>query len=272
MIGLAQITTGDGDRHKQDNVLPSKNNSFPSNKTQIATEGGDQQKRDYVLPSNNNTLPSNKTGKKKFYLIHIGPSKTATSTIQMDSSMIRNPDVIKALKKDNTLTVGRYTLESGYWRANRCMEKIIHNAKIKSTKLLLLDCWKGNEEALQMNIIHSDESFSYKANFIQRKVDNVKAIYLKYFDYDEVIVVGAYRRYGEWLASVYSQWAKNKCLESEIWPTEMDVVTSHKPSCQNIWTYIKRHIIAPDYNAIEKEYHNIDETLGGLSNYSSEVM
>jgi len=249
--------------HEQDSVVSKGVQSITDSSVQ-------QQRQHYLLSQQNNTFSRTKPKTKKFFVIHIGPSKTGTSSIQSDSLHAH-----EVLQKDNTRYFGRLGGKPTryFFNANKCMDKIIKNEHITTTKLLLLDCWKDEEVGtLEMNIIYSDEGFSYGPKWVKWHVNRIKAIYVDYFDYDEIIVVGGYRRYGEWMKSVYSEWAK-MCLKEKCgdWPTKRDVLKNYSPSCQQIWTHIMKHVRTNHYNSMEKRYTNIDTTLAGLQDLSPEI-
>jgi len=213
--------------------------------------------------------------KKKFYVLHIGPSKTGTSTIQKDSS--KHPRMQKALEKDHVVYQGNFA-DKGNHRpfnlANQCMDRIINNATLNTTKELLLDCWSKKElgidrfDLIKKNIVYSYESLSYKKDRPKIQIQRIHEIYMKYLDYDELIVVGTYRRYAEWIASAYKETTRQFCLEAPYWPTS---TTNRRSYCEPIWKHMMDHVHSIHYSSTRKEYHNIDETLGNLTNLPSGV-
>ena len=219
----------------------------------------------------NATRPQHK--KKTFYVLHIGPSKTGTSTIQKDSS--KHPRMQKALEKDHVVYQGLHAERRNhrpFKLANKCMYSIINNVTLNTTKELLLDCWSKKElgidrfDLIKKNIVYSYESLSYKKDSPKIQIQRIHEIYMKYLDYDELIVVGTYRRYAEWIASAYKEYTLS-CLRVPRWPSKQNL----RSYCEPIWKYMMDRIYYIHYSSTRSKYHNIDETLGNLTNLPSGV-
>jgi len=144
---------------------------------------------------------------------------------------------------------------------------------------LLIDCWSKEKlgfktdrfDLIEKNIVFSFEGLSYKKDKPRKEIQRIHDIYIKYLGYDELIVVGAYRRYAEWIASAYKEFTRQRCLTRTDWPTLRDVKRARVPACKNIWKHMMDHVHETHYNSLTREYHNIDETLGTLSNLPSGV-
>ena len=248
-----------------------------------------------------------KKKKKKFVLIHIGPSKTGTTTIQKDSG--EDSGYIQALQHDNTLYVGKFHSRMDTriqeWRSSMaCMTThifgtnngnysygvnknghtiilpIIHisvndTEKKKQKQLLVDQCWQqqqgynntntmmmmnGTTTIQEMNIIDSDEGYSYQLEKLRDRIQIYHTIFVDYLHYDEVIIVGTYRRYYDWLPSTWKEQTKNFCFGFDI-PRHKEYLHSPKNTCNSLWDFMwKRYIQrANQYNT--GRYQNIHRTL-----------
>ena len=254
-----------------------------------------------------NKKQKNKKKNKKFLLIHIGPSKTGTTTIQKDSGEDRG--YRHALQQDQTLYVGKFHSKQDpriqAWRsALDCMKTHIFGAKgnysyavnekgdtiivpilhrsvhdtkkKKKKKQLFIDhCWQqqgtttnpndtlmmnGTTTLQEMNIVISDEGYSYKLEKLREKIQMYHTIFVDYLHYEEVIIVGTYRRYYDWLPSTWKEHMKNFCFGFDI-PRHTEYPHPPKKMCTSLWDYMwKRHIQrANQYNT--GHYQNIHRTL-----------
>ena len=143
-------------------------------------------------------------------------------------------------------------------------------------------CFKTNKYQLKMNILDSDEGHSYMDSKeehtykngikFQRKIHELRVLYVDYLHYDEFIVVGAYRRFYNWLPSAYRELMKNHCFAygySKRRGQKDD--SSRKNACQSIWQYVQPNLRTFEernktnsarihqYNT--QHYHNIHETI-----------
>ncbi|OEU09017.1 hypothetical protein FRACYDRAFT_249361 [Fragilariopsis cylindrus CCMP1102] len=297
--------------------------------------------------TNNNNQKKRKKKRHRFYVIHIGPSKTATSTIQWYSNW--DPTFIEALQKDQVQYVGRIvgkppppnnnsttnnnnssaiTTSSSvedledprrrrlkkekrnrdndprriYNNGIRCMRRIYKDwnnsnsnsietaEEIEKNKLRQLfrnACWNSKESQDLLNnynIIDSDEVYSsYFTNqdirnqnsngngneAIQEQNQNNNIIKnIQLFDllgyHDEIIVIGAYRRYADWLPSTYKQKTKGSCLHDIH---DYPIIKA----CPNIYDYLNEFISHNESYGSRNWYHNLDETLLSLDSNNSKI-
>jgi hypothetical protein len=133
-------------------------------------------------------------------------------------------------------------------------------------------CWSENKYILELSIIDSNEGYSYSIG--EKFADNIKDIYkvfIEYLQYDEIIIVGAYRRYYDWLPSTYKESMKNYCLSYNLGyknnPNKSTVIDgTRKKNCEPIWNYIMDYTLQRKRRKSIKmystsKYHNIHETL-----------
>ena len=160
-----------------------------------------------------------------------------------------------------TYTSSRIVADSGSANANK--ETIM---KQQQRQHMIDTCWSKNKYILDSSIVDSDEGYSYRGGtvFID-KIKDLYTVFIDYLDYDEIIIVGAYRRYYDWLPSTYKEGMKNYCLSYNLYQTS-DKDSTRKKACKSIWKYIAgyidksrngkgRQVFSTDH------YHNIHETL-----------
>ena len=297
---MQPVTTTTIKMKKTKNNKKSKSNSsFASviekdnkkNKTSLSSLSVVVSKDVNIIKKNTNDN-NNKKKKNKFILIHIGPSKTGTTTIQMDATT--DSGFIQALQQDNTMYVGkflpgynRYSGQEKEWYASiRCMELAIFGTKTnyettygksrnheyglndenyskrrkkkirmpliqdesmenETKKDIIEKCWQGTtmKKMIEMNIIDSDEGYSYQLDKLQVTIQMYHTIFLDYLDYDELIIVGAYRRYFDWLPSTYKERMKKakKVTDNQpMWPFLWDHFIQ-RPNWYNTGIYTNIH-------------------------------
>jgi len=252
----------------------------------------------------------------KFYAIHIGPSKTGTSSIQKE--LARNPFGANTLGEDNVIYVGKrngdhwpdpnkdkeirringtsFTPDqevNAYNAAMVCMEEILENyysdsnssssdravidkrletdeeTRASLRKTFTDECWTGKQEnsfeyMLDSSIVDSNEGYSYRyRSKNSKKSINYRVLGRRFriFDilgYERLVVVGAYRRYAEWLASAYTQSVKKPCMFSRLkglkktipctsFEEFLNANTWHHEGDEkyNIKTYVNIHLTLP---------------------------
>jgi len=215
-------------------------------------------------------VDKNKNINKPYLIVHIGPSKTGTSTLQHDSC-----DFEEALALDNYIYGGRYSKRE-YHQASFILDEdvclyeteayLLNFTSTKNhteNKAIDVPCWKEKiskfNKFSNSNFVISDEAFSYYAT-------NKKN--LKYYaalntvlssDWNLFYVV-TYRRYAEWLLSAIKENnPKAKCSGRE---SEWDSYDSNDRQkhgrCEDIWNKVKGLAGRPDYNT--GRYLNIDNT------------
>lgn len=93
---------------------------------------------------------------------------------------------------------------------------------------------------LNSSIVDSDEAFSYWSNDKKEKIKSqMIGSQFRVFDilgYEKLVVVGAYRRYADWLVSAYIQSIKNNCLRPNL-----DGLKKDEP-CKEFGTFLARHL------------------------------
>lgn len=175
------------------------------------------------------------------FVLHIGPSKTATSTLQTDCRKMQDQGI---LERDKTLFIGR---ASGIYRKTDPRLKWMHlkglfgKACIKPwsdvterphllTNSSCLKSYQMLEESYKMNqsIVYSDEAWSYNNHFGPWELYNSSVSdYLPYLrstifrDWDFHILIG-YRDLYDWLVSAMKQKWGTECLLVKEWPPEGD--------------------------------------------------
>jgi hypothetical protein len=120
-------------------------------------------------------------------------------------------------------------------------------------------CWIHNKYMLDLSIVSSSEGYSYVIKNFGKRIESYYKIFIDYFGYDEIIIVGAYRRYYDWLPSTYKESIKNYCLSYNQDPNGDQ---SRKQACRPIWEYLKQAAKALKKNYYNTHhYYNIHETL-----------
>jgi hypothetical protein len=223
---------------------------------------------------------------RKFLLLHMGPSKTGTTSIQRDSG--EYPGFQKALEQDNTVYVGKFSANPQ--NTTRKFHDLMDCAATKNEKMG--GCWNellqkhSHRRLLHHSLVYSDEKMSYKGFNLE---DTVRGLHHKlvveqtkgiFRPFDEIIVVAAYRRYAEWLLSAYKEQNRNHCLkdprrskrknhaQESQWPVKSQVHTKGNDKkggskCPNVWhDFMARFVKGKDHNT--RVYKNIDHSLPAL--------
>ena len=246
-----------------------RDNDVPVSSHELVEDEPSTRPSEVVLPENDALIVQNEGRQrpKKFYAIHIGPSKTGTSAIQLN--MARNPfrENTFGADKDNLIYVGKrkgnfdnwqdeygnkeirrikninetiYTTpkneNKAYHAALKCMgiildkyydsntnsttDKSVINERLENKEdrtilrqQFLDECWirEGIDFTymLDSSIVDSNEAYSYT----QMHGDNGRRFRLFHIlGYETIVVVGAYRRYADWLVSAYTQSIKKGCI------------------------------------------------------------
>ncbi|OEU12552.1 hypothetical protein FRACYDRAFT_243804 [Fragilariopsis cylindrus CCMP1102] len=280
----------DNTARSRDHTSSSEDEDESSNNTNVAnTINSSGHDGDDVLPI---IIKKKNKKKKKFIVIHIGPSKTGTTSIQKDSSNT-NPDFQTALEQDQVVYVGKFADRSKrgpFMDSFRCMKiqfannitytsSIVDNGNDNDNETIvkrqqqrqhMIDtCWSKNKYILELSIVDSTEGYSYKGGTeFTNKIKDFYTVFIDYLDYDEIIIVGAYRRYYDWLPSTYKEGMKNYCLSYNLYQTSDNKDSTRKKTCKSIWKYIAGYIDNKSRNGkgIQQlfstdHYHNLHETL-----------
>jgi len=130
-------------------------------------------------------------------------------------------------------------------------------------EVMINKCWINNSNNKYMledlSIVLSDETHSYNMEKYLDKIESYYKIFIDYLQYDEIIIVGGYRRYYDWLQSAYKENTRKRCLSYNLIPERID--TSRKNACISIWKFFINNHILKDNHYNTRAYHNIHETL-----------
>ena len=153
--------------------------------------------------------PLEKEGRPSL-VIHIGPSKTGSTTIQKDCANLTDP-----LALDNYVYLGSKSKQE---RMSKFHTKLLKKPpEGPSWK----EWWnttgvvKELEERFQRNqsIIMSDEAYSFTNLFAQHDTPEFFEAFSELTKNWNVLVVGVYRRYAEWALSAIKQGHAMSCLD-----------------------------------------------------------
>jgi len=259
--------------------------------------------------------------KKKFFLIHVGPSKTGFSKIITDTTNSNDPGFLNALQKDGVIYVGDESPDRQQFKHNVACSREFVKVQLEqqlqknifvfdmpgvtgmttpeticTSKKCLIDCWNHNNDnskyknsynMLGYSIIDSNKQLSWKTSdmvserFDKKFRDDELGLWTDHLDYTEVIGVVTYRRYYDWLISVYKELTEDRCIIepqpgdgkegdevdilSRMWQEQF---TTRKRAlwpkdggerCPSIWLWINRRVNAAQYNA--RFYQNLDVLL-----------
>ncbi len=255
---------------------------------------------------------------KKFYAIHIGPSKTGTSAIQADAcrmATLEGKSNTFAPNKDNIIYVGKRihaydkyndpyrhkvinrTIEtnnnvtsisvtpaierSWYMDAMQCMEKLMkeyfesndetsvpnqlletdEETKRVLKQKFLQHCWtrwlSGRtidiSYMLNFSIVDSDEAYSYHRG---HKKNAWRFWMFDILGYERLLVVGAYRRYAEWMVSAYTERNKVMCMDAYNRGLQLN------KACPKLFDFMNHHLrLKRENHRLRKAYTPISVTL-----------
>ena len=194
----------------------------------------------------------------------------------------KNQDFQTALEKDQVVYIGNhgnpdirgpfmgsYKCMQNHFANNRTYTRIVTdntaNANKETIKLkqqrqrqdMIDRCWSENKYILDLSIVDSTEGYSYKVGTaFTDKIKTLYRVFIDYLDYDEIIIVGAYRRYSDWLPSTYKEGMKNYCLSYNFQHTKhpnstLDIVIQFKNEGRN-W---KKNSVQKGIIIYMKHYH-----------------
>ncbi|GAX27837.1 hypothetical protein FisN_13Hh056 [Fistulifera solaris] len=188
--------------------------SYPSDDDSFPSEGDfneSSSSSDLYTP----THSSANNATKPHLVIHIGPEKTASTTLQKDFFYKFRKHTFKA---DNYIYLGRYTFlralqEVLLYCPYKLREKPKHPCYQRFLRLLDDERWRGK------NILLSEEVYS-KAIWDLEAVERVQQDFLPFLQERwDVSVVAVYRRFHEWLISARKQ-RDYELRERQLWPHE----------------------------------------------------
>jgi len=197
--------------------------------------------RKSVIETNSSSLNPEEPRRRPTLVVHIGPSKTGSSTIQRDSCEFSD-----SLKMDNYIYAGMFSgrdmkrIEVRLLANDNCLYIVRDYLSTDDSGRRAMDipCWqermKGVVEGnVSKNVILSNEGYSYSSDILFNKTYH-SALQIAYRDWD-FLIVATYRRYAEWVVSVVKQYNANGCLTKGGWPHE-----GGKQQCVKMWARIKR--------------------------------
>ena len=203
---------------------------------------------------------------KPTLLIHIGPSKTGTSTIQRESSYWEG-----ILAKDQWYYVGKFA-STTYRKPARipilfdtddCWKQAVDEYKQNTTHHFReTECWAKRTAGLEKHrlkgdsLVLSDEQYSYKAFYDTKDPEYFKMLRIALQDWN-VVVVPTYRRYHEWYLSGIKEKNRKGCLRIGTWPGSGG---NKALACHNLWNPLRKMIHADNFPG-PNNYGNLDYTI-----------
>lgn len=207
---------------------------------------------------------------KPSLIIHIGPSKTASSTLQNESTTFQVP-----LAADKFIYLGQFAdrkvrlpshaadllnnddclqKASSAWQLSNGEHPNSNNATFADT-----ECWKTKTQRLQeyynknISVILSDEKWSFLNQYRGKNDQSYYKMLRVAFQEWNVVVVPTYRRYTEWIVSVSKQYNSATCLAPDaLWPEDGG------KACLSVWKRISVFVRQKDYTAM---YINLDKSI-----------
>lgn len=211
ILGLKQLKQNNtSDDHDDDQLampmlIVANDNNRPS------TVPLKQKKK--VKPKQQDTLKPDKQRQPLQLLFHVGPGKMGSSSIQQAIS-----DYEPLLQQDKWVNYNHLQLA----KLNSCLSSnncnngetedfqafLNQSLSNKSNVLLSTEMWYGNLDTLVLP--------AYKRMFAEAVA---AATILQHYNYYDVKIIVAYRRFYEWLPSLYSQYYKFACpnLMQPVW-------------------------------------------------------
>ena len=124
---------------------------------------------------------------------------------------------------------------------------------------VLAECWTWKNRSfkymLNSSIVDSSEGYSYTTIGITQKL-GARLRMMDIMGYERLIVVGGYRRYADWLVSVYTEQNKRNCLKHEIMGIKKSI------PCETIEKHLKTRLAQNGFAKFRAEsYKNIDRSL-----------
>lgn len=245
-------------KEKEDKPTTQQQQTAPISDTGISKAESPQEEQD--------ESKSTATAKTKPNLyIHIGPSKTGTSTIQRESSYWPSE-----LEKDHIFYLGKFAV--GPWRSrakiailfdeDECFlqaAQAYHNSTNPNATFRDTPCWARKIHELDQHrqrgdhIVLSDEAYSYKS-FLDKKSSSFWNNLRLGLDGWNVVVVPTYRRYHEWFLSGIKEKNRKGCLRAGKWPHQGG------NACHSLWKPIQKMIADEGFSGVNS-YTNLDKSI-----------
>ncbi|CAB9528895.1 expressed unknown protein [Seminavis robusta] len=251
-------TQDSSERHTS--ALSSENPKAPVQEKQKPQHQQQQQQQQKQKQSTISTNSTSSTGRRPSMIIHIGPSKTGTSTIQRESISLQ-----PFLTRDNFVYIGKFA-ESKYRRASKaamllkndgCFQEAAAAWKYNNSNFNDTECWMGRMSGIMkyyhqnISMILSDEGYSYKGRFDNHTY--YQLLRVAFQDWN-VVVVPTYRRYAEWLLSASKEVNRKGCLNPNAPWKHND-----GKKCKDLWKMMDRDRKAEHFRAYH--YRNLDASL-----------
>jgi hypothetical protein len=228
---------------------------------------------------------------KPMFVLHIGPPKTATSAIQCDLTRYRK----ELYESASVAYLGRiygHCLKSEDGKEHSFDPKSLIDSCFENGNCKEQDAWKSLESELaylsaqKKHVILSGESFAKMQVISRNHDDNRKLLYdlvNKYYP-GRMRVAIVYRRYYEWLHSMWNEWNKpfvnGNGDDLKYKPTYQNWPSEGGKRCSTFLSYYMERIVDKQPGSKKDDYLNIAEAnqvhpaeyLRGLwRNHSSEV-
>ena len=196
--------------------------------------------RTSIIQHSENIQPS-----KPYMIIHVGPAKTGTTTLQLALSKLEEEGI---LNSDHYKYVKTGVL--GAVMDHKCHLQLVQvrehyngtDANDLGGVLRRVECWKTALDQLEphknnhTNLIGSSEPWSFTLSTVHTKATGKQmvdweSIYLTLSQDWNIIVVFGYRRVPEWTASRHQQRYRWKPLKPNMnaWPTKRNGPVTIKP-------------------------------------------
>lgn len=186
-------------------------------------------------------LQHDSTSKEKspYFILHIGPAKTATTTLQSILSKVRTK-----LSDDHYKYVGPGSTNWG-----EIIRGLTFKCQRKLSKLpagSVPQCWEPFHRLLResrdngINVFLSAETFSYRWFNLDKGQSISQPFYWPALEGSlegwDVHVVLSYRRYFEWLVSAIKQRDYDRSMNKNSWPERS------KPHFEPLWIQVLQHL------------------------------
>jgi len=188
--------------------------------------------RKSIINGTGNTI-DHEQGEASLFILHVGPHKTGTTTIQ--NSLDSNP----VLENDNYTFIGMRNPPKR--RDKFGVRTGLHAFREAKTKEFLDNLSQGLKEA-RTNLIASSEDFSKMLHSVDNEGNHFFTLLKETLTGRQIHVAVGYRRYHEWLVSLYNQQQRGRDRRQSFveWYRDSNSFDEFKDSYQ---TYIgmKKH-------------------------------
>ena len=189
------------------------------------------------LPTANNERISTQQGHKRILVLHVGPHKTATSSIQ--ASLYHNPTV---LAQDSYMFLGKYDDDPHHIPFRRLLVQFRDHKKDKPFFRVFQQ--HLSQVPPNVNVIVSAEEFSFMGNSTNDQGVPFFALLKQTLQDWNVHVIVGYRRHYEWIVSFYNEkhkhWNFGESLV-EWYASPTNHVYRFQNDCLAVYTTMKRH-------------------------------